>query len=490
MDREPHQLRTETTNTNTMKHNYTDTQLQAAIDEACNKINEEHKDVGGLLILDPEDNRWRNEKPARLDLIKSALAALPEPIDEESMLLNLLAVIHRDGGHYQVEHGTRKAVADACKEWQRLISIVEKTVLTEPPTVDGKTPGQVAWDAGNEVQKRKFPNEPVMSWQEGYELHEQHEAAASAVLAAFGKQSQPTEIPWIEWHGGECPLKDEEVKEWEYKLRDGFTICHPEKPRLYAWSHNKSSNDIIAYRVLKWRAGFGPVDWKAKFEALESQWVVAERAVDNVIKILPELKKSPSWEDAATLIREYIDSANARAEKAEAEIAEHKALTADEWAARWQDEVDARNRQYNELECTRAIAEKALTELAKTKENAPPQLRPLAEAGEVPEGCVRYYTYKKDGEWTTKSKYRAMQDTHYIDFRLPEPEPLVTKPISLPEWTPQVGDVVTLKSGGAKMTVVKLADGEGGLLAFLCEWFSDSGEYDSGVIYLTSLQPA
>jgi len=60
------------------------------------------------------------------------------------------------------------------------------------------------------------------------------------------------------------------------------------------------------------------------------------------------------------------------------------------------------------------------------------QLRPIAEAGEVPEGCVRYYTYKKNGEWTTKSKYRAMQDTHYIDTRLPEPEPLVTKPISLP----------------------------------------------------------
>jgi hypothetical protein len=120
-----------------MKHNYTDTQLQAAIDEACNKINEEHKDVGGLLILDPEDNRWRNEKPARLNLIKSALAALPEPVDEESMLLNLLAVIHRDGGHYQAEHGTRKAVEDACKEWQRLILIAEKTGLTEPPTVDG-----------------------------------------------------------------------------------------------------------------------------------------------------------------------------------------------------------------------------------------------------------------------------------------------------------------------------------------------------------------
>jgi hypothetical protein len=47
------------------------------------------------------------------------------------------------------------------------------------------------------------------------------------------------------------------------------------------------------------------------------------------------------------------------------------------------------------------------------------QLRPLAEAGEVPEGCVRYYTYKKDGDWTSATKHRAMQDTHFVDVQLP-----------------------------------------------------------------------
>lgn len=31
----------------------------------------------------------------------------------ESHLNDLLAVIHRDGGHYQEEHGTHKAVVDA-----------------------------------------------------------------------------------------------------------------------------------------------------------------------------------------------------------------------------------------------------------------------------------------------------------------------------------------------------------------------------------------
>jgi hypothetical protein len=180
-----------------MKTNYTDTQLQAAIDGACNEVAQSAIGFLNTLDLDLQSKVWAEETPARLDLIKAALAALPEPMDEESMLLNLLAVIHRDGGHYQAEHGTRKAVADACKEWQRLISIVEKTGLTEP-------------------------------------------------------------------------------------------------------------------------------------------------------------KQSLS------------------------------------------------------------------------------QLRPLAEADDVPEGCVRYYTYKKEGEWTSATKHRAMQDTHYIDIRLPESEPLATKPISPP----------------------------------------------------------
>lgn len=115
-----------------MKTNYTDTQLQAAIDEACDKLAQSTRVYLNALDLANTTESWPVEAPARLDLIKSALATLPEPMDEESMLLNLLAVIHRDGGHYQAEHGTRKAVEDACKEWQRLISIVEKTGLTEP----------------------------------------------------------------------------------------------------------------------------------------------------------------------------------------------------------------------------------------------------------------------------------------------------------------------------------------------------------------------
>lgn len=69
---------------------------------------------------------------------------------------------------------------------------------------------------------------------------------------------KPDEIPWIEWHGGPCPLKDEEVEEWEFKRRDGDVVANDEidPPSTRTWSHNEKlarDLEIIAYRVLKWR---------------------------------------------------------------------------------------------------------------------------------------------------------------------------------------------------------------------------------------------
>lgn len=58
--------------------------------------------------------------------------------------------------------------------------------------------------------------------------------------------------PWIEWHGGECPLKDEEVEEWEIQFRDGDLDHAPNSPQRTRWSHHGTDGDIIAYRVLKW----------------------------------------------------------------------------------------------------------------------------------------------------------------------------------------------------------------------------------------------
>ena len=62
-----------------MKTNYTDTQLQAAIDGACNEVAQSAIGFLNTLDLDPQSEVWAEETPARLQLIKSALDALPEP---------------------------------------------------------------------------------------------------------------------------------------------------------------------------------------------------------------------------------------------------------------------------------------------------------------------------------------------------------------------------------------------------------------------------
>lgn len=66
---------------------------------------------------------------------------------------------------------------------------------------------------------------------------------------------KPDEIPWTEWHGGECPLKDEEVEEWQATCRNGVTVIRSSPPSAMAayWSHDQHAADSIAYRVLKTR---------------------------------------------------------------------------------------------------------------------------------------------------------------------------------------------------------------------------------------------
>jgi hypothetical protein len=74
---------------------------------------------------------------------------------------------------------------------------------------------------------------------------------------------KPDEIPWIEWHGGECPLKDE-VEEWEIMFRDSSEVINSKGcPAQMRWTHEaeKSDGDIVRYRVLKAReTALGPED--------------------------------------------------------------------------------------------------------------------------------------------------------------------------------------------------------------------------------------
>jgi hypothetical protein len=84
--------------------------------------------------------------------------------------------------------------------------------------------------------------------------------------------------PWIEHKGGPCPLKDEEVEEWEYKCRNGYQSgLDLGKPSFRCWSHSTHGRnhgaDIVAYRVLKWRTPkpkvpLGPEDVRCGDELL------------------------------------------------------------------------------------------------------------------------------------------------------------------------------------------------------------------------------
>jgi len=114
-------------------------------------------------------------------------------------------------------------------------------------------------------------------------------ARGEAALSAIDDEGNPAttsdepsdpyhaeEVPepaWIPHDGGSCPLKDEEVEEWEYKLLDG-SIYNYSPPSERGWKHLGCFADIIAYRVLKWKPGFGP-EAKAEpdtFEAHGKAW--------------------------------------------------------------------------------------------------------------------------------------------------------------------------------------------------------------------------
>jgi uncharacterized protein YodC (DUF2158 family) len=100
-----------------------------------------------------------------------------------------------------------------------------------------------------------------------------------------------------------------------------------------------------------------------------------------------------------------------------------------------------------------------------------------SKAGESkgPSKAFMYAWTAKEGEW-----WREIIGWRYAD------DPLVTKPDSLPEWAPQVGDVVRLKSGGPLMTVRCFTPEA----VVICDWFKSDDERDSVSIPTACLELA
>jgi len=137
-------------------------------------------------------------------------------------------------------------------------------------------------------------------------------------------------------------------------------------------------------------------------------------------------------------------------------------------------------------------------------------LRPISEAGEVPDGCVRYFFRILQCSFSIGTLEQGEDDTHFADIlvlvesKIEAPtteefihpgsfDPVaVTKPIHSTftahgkEWTPAVGNVVTLKSGSPKMTVTVLSVHKDNASV---SWFND-GVVNSASFNVSTLIPA
>lgn len=130
---------------------------------------------------------------------------------------------------------------------------------------------------------------------------------------------KPDDLPaWIEWHGGPCPLKDEEVEEWSlrYKSSKGMDLGGDEVPKVNVapsqmrWENEGNCSDIIAYRVLKWRekkpkVALGPDDvppgsvlLSVTADANGMRWTEVTCSKDNGVEINGRL--CVPWEELKT----------------------------------------------------------------------------------------------------------------------------------------------------------------------------------------------
>jgi uncharacterized protein YodC (DUF2158 family) len=195
--------------------------------------------------------------------------------------------------------------------------------------VDGKTPGEVFYDTLFQGCEEKASWSKLLAGDKVL-----YERASSAVLAAFGNQSLSAAIARME----SVPWRELD-KAW-----DEVSAAEFPAPCLEACFEAVRARLIAAAKEGQAEA----VDWKAKAD---------------------------HWCDLHTV-------ASARAEKAEAELA-------------------------------RVIADFHFTKL--------PQLRPIAEAGPVPEGCVRVYFAWIEECWQVVARQHS-QASHFADIRLPKEE--------------------------------------------------------------------
>lgn len=244
--------------------NYTETQIQAAIDAAfppgarLDNFN---------LDSNPSQRDWNLEAPNRLAIARAFLAKLGKLHSDAQENWNQYAekswsLPQPPAGHkWHRDDWTQDMLPEG---WRPL---VESERLEKGDEIWLKK--EYGWHTSNSGSSEKRHNlhplsrtrRPLPSWSKASEEPE---------------KAKPADDPaWIPHDGGPCPLKDEEVEEWEWKMRDGCINASvgTHLPSERYWHHTGHAFEIIAYRVLKWKPGHGPQATKPKtFEAQGKTW--------------------------------------------------------------------------------------------------------------------------------------------------------------------------------------------------------------------------
>ena len=253
--------------------------LQFAVDAACESTaNSEHRPSVGMLMVDANklNDDWQKEAPARLHLARALLDLLPEPTP-------LVAELNQE--HYRNAmdelRGKRAALAYASIQleasktalqtfvdlWARWPNVSAhemqeasrkaKDILgaskPTPPVVDGKTPGQVAFEAW----ANSPPSCDSHQWLDVC-VKTSWEAAASAVLAArAGQEAEPKPKPstftahgktWTRHTPGDPMPCDGERKIY---CIDNLGRSGPFSAQSYDWSANRHAR--LGGNITCWR---------------------------------------------------------------------------------------------------------------------------------------------------------------------------------------------------------------------------------------------
>lgn len=404
-----------------MKTNIDDATLQDAIDAAC----QETTVLNGYQSLDLRTgySGWGGEAPARLALARALLDRLPEPT---------------------------------------------------PPAVDGKTPGQVFHEASRAYDEKQNDAAGWKSWNQ-LDCQKLYEVGASAVLAAFGGAGLEAERLKFALMGAQQGLEESRraIRKLERQLEDtqessleqaiARMEAVPDGDLKKEWLDLKDASEVRSRTKI-----IQVIRARLIAAAREDCGADAVPEIDPITRLARDWKiEAQNWESIAKVQQAGAAAYKARAEKAEAELTAVKESLESKYRVFSQD---------NEALEKRLYAAEAKPKLSR--------LRPIAEAGPVPDGAVRWYGYLFANKWQV-GESKSFKDTHFADIYPPKASPPAVEAEPEPTHPWAAGDKVQLKGGSFTMTVEQ-ADSDG----IACEWHDSNGVPQARTYTTETLQPA